>query len=327
MSKLPGRIRVPLASSFFWCAAMIAPGGAPAFAQTPPPPPPLPPNPVHASVELHLQSLQAISGAGVYAIQNLQTGGQRSQDPVPTPRPEASEGSKAARLLAHVRDARFDGEGRLLALLIEPPVPDPRSEEIVRVLPAAAVRWDEPLHHWVVIEPNLQFGELEAVNVQKPAASPPTGQPLPPTVWLASQLVQASFDPILAVVPAPPEARQKTVGQPVVSAAPTPAPVIWMAPTLQRLVLAVVPITVPVVDGPSTTRHVPVPWSLVSTVKARSGCHLRFTATPVSMAAGPDAVDAMERPSALLRQRCYEHFGLATPSWEAAASKPTVVPK
>jgi hypothetical protein len=327
MLQLPFSLRSG-PSSFAWrsflASAFVA---AAVHAQSPPSSPPTG-TPVKAVIDLHLEPLQSIAAQGVYSIQSLQTTAPRAQDPPAPPRSEAGEGSTAARLLAHVNDARFDRDGRLVALLIEPPVSNTDSENVVRVLPAAAVRWHEARHQWVVVEPNLQFAELEAVSGTRSSGPSQNRQAPSGTTWLASQLVQASLDPVLAAEPALPDGRVKPADQPAVPSDTTrSAPVIWMAPSLQRLVLVVVPITVPASEGPATTRHVPVPWSLVTVVTASSGCHFRFSITPAVLAAGPAAANAAERPTASLRQRCYEHFLQATPSWDPAPSEQAAAPK
>jgi hypothetical protein len=290
-----------------------------------------------------LQSLQLLLTEGVYSVQNLQSGARADapgkQDPPapPTPapapqgqpRPEVREGTSAARLLANIRDARFDREGHLRAFLVEPPVVDPRGEQVLRVLPANAVRWDDARHQWVVIEPNLQFAELQAVDAVKPETPAPgtaTREPL----LLASRLVRATLDPKSGAGPVPlpapsaekpPEAREgNTAGEGKAGddkREPKP-PVIWFAPTAQRLALVVVPIAVSVAEAPSTVKHVPLPWSLVRATPSADGVQLNLATKPETLATAPACGDAAERPLAALRQRCYEHFGVAVPAWDRA---------
>lgn len=255
-----------------------------------------------SSGELPLLRLDALARQGVHALQSLQS---PTRDGPPAP-----QGSAHAFHLANVRDARFDHEGQLLHFLVEQAGPNARSDREPRLLPARAVRWDTTRRLWLVVEPNLQFAELAA------ASSPVAAESTPGTVTrrgsMASELVVACAE----VAP--------TAVQPG-----RPAIVIWMAPTLQRLVVAAVPIPPAEGAAAASRRFVAVPWSRVAVVEPGHECSLRLLPTATELAAGPDAGDGPDGPDAAVRHRAYSHFLVTPPAWDPlpAAAEPAVARK
>lgn len=275
--------------------------------------------PAAPAATLRLEPLATALRGDVHTLHNLQTGvpraGSAAQDP--PPRGEGEAGSKAARPFATIRDARFDGDGRLLALLVEPTAGDRRAEPGVRVLPAAQIEWDEDRRRWLVREANLKFAELAPTTGPRPAApSPPTVRPAADT-WLASHLVQATFDPLAFTPPAKP-----TDGRPAANAAAATAVhgSFWLAPKLQRLALVVVPVPGRSPDGQPATQCFVVPWALLHLTSAAGGLAMRIGSTPASLAAGPTCEQLATEPDHALRQRCYAHFQIAAPSWDPATT-------
>lgn len=280
---------------------------------------PAPTAPASPGATLRLEPLASALRGDVYTLHNLQTGvpraGSVAQDP--PPRSEGEAGSKAARPFATIRDARFDGDGRLLALLVEPIAGDRRAEPGVRVLPAAQIEWDEGRRRWFVREANLKFAELAPTTGPRPAApSPPTARPATDP-WLASHLVQATFDPLAFAPPA-----KATDSRPAANAAAATAVpgLFWLAPRLQRLALVVVPVPGRSDDGQPATQCFVVPWALLHLTAAADGLAARIGSTPASLAAGPTCEQLATEPDHALRQRCYAHFQIAAPSWDPATT-------
>ncbi len=271
-----------------------------------------------AVTEPLVQPLDALATAGVFAVEAMQLGTDRrapartGQEPEPRRPGATGEGTAGVRLWAIVRDARFHREGHLVALLVEPPVVDPRSASVVRVLPAAAVRWDEARSQWVLAQANLQIVELEAATRGLPGATAEKA-PAATAVLLASQLVTARFDAGSIGVTPPPVGSERLVS------AEHRVPTVWFAPALQRLAVVVVPVSVPRGEDVSA-RYVPLPWSLVRVTAASDGLQLSLPASVATLVAAPSCADAAERPTASVRKRSYAYFGVAPPAWDRTAA-------
>lgn len=279
--------------------------------------------PAVPAATLRLELLATALRGDVHTLHNLQRGFLRAGAVAQDPQPQGEGGTKAARPFATIRDARFDGDGKLLALLVEPTAGDRLAEPGVRVLPAAQIEWDEGRRHWIVREANLHFAELEPVTGTGAAApAPPSSRPAPHP-WLASQLVRATFDPLAFTQPVPP-----TDSRPATNAAATTVVhgSFWMVPTLQRLALVVVPVPVSEPDGQATTRCFVVPWALLQLTAAGDDIAARIGSSSTLLATGPTCEQLATEPDHALRQRCYAHFQIAVPSWDqatAAGAAPT----
>ena len=246
--------------------------------------------------DVSMQSLQMLVSDCVYAVQKAPPPAPRNPFLLTAP---PRETSNAARLVARIRDVRFDRGGRMAVLHVAPPVL-PGSAEPDRLLPASAVVWDDSRRQWLVTEPNLQFSELEIVSDATPALQPSV---------LASQLLKAE----IGALPAPEGGEPAAVTVPAESRVPT----IWLAPGSQRLAVAVVPWVVRAAEPTEAeTRYVPVPWSLVRAKPSDDGAILEIGTNPDALAKAPVCLDPQECPLAGLRQRSYDHFGVAAPAWD-----------
>lgn len=253
------------------------------------------PSAAHQPPDVALQSLQMLVSDGVYALQKMAAPPRRRAGT------EEREGTSVARLLAKILDARFDGSGWLLELHVAAPGLDCVGEP-VRVLPASVVSWDDSRRQWFVTEPGLRFADLAAV--------PDAESALQPSV-LASQLLRAEV--------APPACDSSTGDlAPALGPAAAQLPVVWIAPAAQRLAFVVVSVLVPADDSGevTTTRHVPVPWSLVRARPRDDTAVIELAAEADAPATAPTCIDARECPWGGLRQRTYEHFGIAPPAWD-----------
>lgn len=280
----------------------IVVGGANAVAQAPEPVANARP------VESHLQPLGSLATAGVFSLQPV-VAARSVQEPERRPGQDPGAGTMVARLWAVVQDARFHQDGRLLSLLVEPPIVDPRGGGTLRVLPASAVRWDASRRQWALAEANLQLAELEAVGDPRPGRTS-VKAPAPGAWLLASHLEKATSESVkVASADTGKEAR------PVA----TPAAVLWFSPTAEHLVCLLSPIAAPSPPNTGGVRYVALPWSLVGVTSAGDGCQVRPMPDRDLLAAGPAVADPSEAPTEALRRRAYAHFGLAIPSWESFA--------
>jgi hypothetical protein len=243
---------------------------------------------------VHLQSLASLLTETVWSIQPLQGQGEGPKD-------QGRDGTAAARPLAHVRDAEFELDGRLIALHVGSPRADAAADATLRRLPARDVRFDDARRRWIAVSATLRFEELEpavAAAGARPGASPP---PVPASpVLLASRLLQATFAPRAT----PP--KDGGAG-PQRDEAP---PVVWLASAPQRLCFVVATLDTPRV----------LPWSVFRVVAAKDPPQLEAAAAPEVLATAPGG-DPAEPPSFALRRASYAHFGVAAPEWDAAAAR------
>lgn len=289
----------------FSCFASMLACGANAATQSPDTKP-LPSDPKSQSpatprIEADLQSLQLLCNATVYHLQPLGANIGESAN---------ASGTAAAQPFVRVRDASFERDGRLRMLLVEPDSA-PAGEPVARrQLPAKNLRWDETTKRWFTTDANLKFAELQeepkagplqAASTADPAllrTKDPDHHPL-----LASALMQATAGG-LATSGTP----EGTVEATSPKTAP-PAAVTWFHPTEQRLAFVVIP------DG---SRYLPLPWPLVRVMDRSTELQLLIDASPARVENGPTAKNALEQPTAALRQRCYAHYGLPVPKWDRA---------
>jgi hypothetical protein len=235
--------------------------------------------------EIALQSLQSLTTETVFQRQPLAA----------TQEPERDGGGTAAyQPFARIRDAQFTRDGRLVELHVENAGAADGQPPLRRVLPAKAVRWDEASKRWLTVEPNLAFAGLDEVG--KPSKEPAVrkeNQLLASERMLASPGVSGHADE--AAVEA---SEAKTKKQ---------APVLWFVPAEQAIAFAVMP---------HGSKLVPLPWSLVQIKEQGGRLQLLIDTNAARLDDAPTCKDASQQPSAELRQRCYQHYGVPAPKWE-----------
>jgi hypothetical protein len=244
--------------------------------------------------EIVMQSLQSLTTETVFLRQPL--GAVSDQE-------TNGGGSAAYRPFARIRDARFQRDGRLVELLVEAPEAATDQPPGHRVLPAKAVRWDDTTKRWLTVEATLAFVELAEVSKLAAGTEPVVrkeNQPL-----LASQLMLATAG---GCVSAP--AKDAAVET---SATKTPksTAMLWFVPGEQVLSFAVVP---------HGTKQVPVPWSKLQIEDHGGSLQLLIEAEPARLEDSPTCKDAVQQPSAELRQLSYQHYGVPSPKWELQPS-------
>ena len=235
--------------------------------------------------EIALQSLQSLTIETVFQRQPLAA----------TQEPEKDGGGTAAyQPFARIRDAQFTRDGRLVELHVETAGAADGQPPLRRVLPAKAVRWDEASKRWLTVEPTLAFAGLDEVS--KPSKEPAVrkeNQLLASELMLASPGVSGNAGE--AAVEAS-EARTKKQ-----------APVLWFVPAEQTIAFAVMP---------HGSKLVPLPWSLVQIKEQGGRLQLLIDTNAARLDDAPTCKDASQQPSAELRQRCYQHYGVPAPKWE-----------
>ena len=235
--------------------------------------------------EIALQSLQSLTIETVFQRQPLAA----------TQEPERDSGGTAAyQPFARIRDAQFTRDGRLVELHVETAGAADGQPPLRRVMPAKAVRWDEASKRWLTVEPNLAFAGLDEVG--KPSKEPAVrkeNQLLASELMLASPGVSGHADE--AAVEA---SEAKTKKQ---------APVLWFVPAEQAIAFAVMP---------HGSKLVPLPWSLVQIKEQGGRLQLLIDTNAARLDDAPTCKDASQQPSAELRQRCYQHYGVPAPKWE-----------
>jgi hypothetical protein len=235
--------------------------------------------------EIALQSLQSLTIETVFQRQPLAA----------TQEPEKDGGGTAAyQPFARIRDAQFTRDGRLVELHVETAGAADGQPPLRRVLPAKAVRWDEASKRWLTVEPNLAFAGLDEVG--KPSKEPAVrkeNQLLASELMLASPGVSGNADE--AAVEASEAKTKKT------------APVLWFVPAEQTIAFAVMP---------HGSKLVPVPWALVQIKEQGGRLQLLIDTNAARLDDAPTCKDASQQPSAELRQRCYQHYGVPAPKWE-----------
>ena len=235
--------------------------------------------------EIALQSLQSLTIETVFQRQPLAA----------TQEPEKDGGGTAAyQPFARIRDAQFTRDGRLVELHVETAGAADGQPPLRRVLPAKAVRWDEASKRWLTVEPNLAFAGLDEVG--KPSKEPAVRKE---NQLLASELMLATAGGSGHADEAAVEASEaKTKKQ---------APVLWFVPAEQTIAFAVMP---------HGSKLVPLPWSLVQIKEQGGRLQLLIDTNAARLDDAPTCKDASQQPSAELRQRCYQHYGVPAPKWE-----------
>ena len=235
--------------------------------------------------EIALQSLQSLTIETVFQRQPLAA----------TQEPEKDGGGTAAyQPFARIRDAQFTRDGRLVELHVETAGAADGQPPLRRVLPAKAVRWDEASKRWLTVEPNLAFAGLDEVS--KPSKEPAVRKE---NQLLASELMLATAGGSGHADEAAVEASEaKTKKQ---------APVLWFVPAEQTIAFAVMP---------HGSKLVPLPWSLVQIKEQGGRLQLLIDTNAARLDDAPTCKDASQQPSAELRQRCYQHYGVPAPKWE-----------
>jgi hypothetical protein len=235
--------------------------------------------------EIALQSLQSLTIETVFQRQPLAA----------TQEPEKDAGGTAAyQPFARIRDAQFTRDGRLVELHVETAGAADGQPPLRRVLPAKAVRWDEASKRWLTVEPNLAFAGLDEVSKpSKEAAVRKENQLLASELMLATAGVSGHADE--AAVEASEAKTKKT------------APVLWFVPAEQTIAFAVMP---------HGSKLVPLPWSLVQIKEQGGRLQLLIDTNAARLDDAPTCKDASQQPSAELRQRCYQHYGVPAPKWE-----------
>ena len=235
--------------------------------------------------EIALQSLQSLTIETVFQRQPLAA----------TQEPEKDGGGTAAyQPFARIRDAQFTRDGRLVELHVETAGAADGQPPLRRVLPAKAVRWDEASKRWLTVEPNLAFAGLDEVS--KPSKEPAVRKE---NQLLASELMLATAGGSGHADEAAVEASEaRTKKQ---------APVLWFVPAEQTIAFAVMP---------HGSKLVPLPWSLVQIKEQGGRLQLLIDTNAARLDDAPTCKDASQQPSAELRQRCYQHYGVPAPKWE-----------
>lgn len=280
-------------------AAAQAPGGA---------------NAQPARSECTMQSLQALISETIYQRQPMATrDGQGAH----------ASGTAADQKFARVRDARFDRSGKLVEFVVETTDEATNPNMSRRLLAAEAATWDDATKRWLTTDNNLKFvalpeapksDKLEPALDQKPTDPKPAdakpadyGKARKGNTLLASELLLAPVKiaaqkQVVAAGEAPAaEASATKIGK--------PSAIVWIVPAERTIAFAVVP---------HGAKHVPLPWSMMS-VADQSELQLATESNASKLTDAPHCKDAMEQPSQELRQRCYQHFGIACPKWDRPA--------
>lgn len=210
----------------------------------------------------------------------------------------ADTASTRAESVARIRDAVFDAEGALQALLVQRvPEPDDPLQRPLLVLPAKEVRWDARRRMLVSDLDRVQVAGLPA---EQPAAAAEGSSPPPDRSFRASELRDAR-----------PQYSDPS-SRPMVDMDPT----LWFAPATGRLLF----VSLPIDQQPRL-----LPWSIVSPQGHGDACTLRLAADAATVATAPRLPEATTPPESSLREVCYRHFGQPVPQWDrnpAAAPRP-----
>ena len=237
--------------------------------------------------EIALQSLQSLTIETVFQRQPLTA----------TPDPEKNGGTAAFQPFARILDARFARDGRLVEFHVENAGAADGQSPQRRVLPAKAVRWDQASKRWLTVEPNLAFAGLDEVD--KATTEPAVRKE---NQVLASELMLASPGGLASARANEPGAADASEAK-----ARRTAPVLWFLPAEQAIAFAVMS---------HGSKLVPLPWSLVQIKEQSGGLQLLIDTDPARLDDAPICKDASQQPSAELRQRCYQHYGVPAPKWE-----------
>jgi hypothetical protein len=244
-----------------------------------------------APAGIHLQSLQMLTTDSVYTRQPTV-----GKDPKEDPK-AVGAGSAAEQVLATIRDAEFDFDGTLVALVVEAPA-NAGGDAKRRTLPAKSVHWDAQQKRWLAVEPNLKVAEL---SEYAPAASKKTPASTLMQPRMASELLGAK------PAPATPAAGEVAVDASARKA--NPRIVWWLSPANQQVVFATVPH-----DG----KNLAVPWSVLRTRTGTDGLAVSIEAPPNVIADAPVSASPDDAPTAELRHQSYKHFNVAAPKWDRA---------
>jgi hypothetical protein len=292
-------LRVPVAAAvLLLVAGVLAQAPGEPRASTPP--------------DTALQSLQLLTAESVYTRQPLAASPQNPPTPAPAPAPASGtqnpappQGTTADLPFAAIRDAEFDGDGRLLALIVAHVPKSGAADPTLRLLPAKSVRWDPASKRWLTVEPTLVWAELPEVSApRKPEKAPVAA--IERRKHLASELLAATFGQ--APTPAPAEPAVE------VSTKPTKARITWwLAPEHQQLAFAVVPYG---------DKSLPIPFALVRTNGSGDAVTVRVESAAGMLDHAPVTGSANEPPASAVRHRCYEYFGAAAPKWERPPEPP-----
>lgn len=237
-----------------------------------------------ARPELTMVSLQSLTTAVVQQRQPLTN----------------DTGTVAQQPFARIFDARFDRDGRLLSLLVEPPVATEGARPAPRELPAKLVEWDDTGKCWITTSTSIVFAELAEVPAPGAAAEAALKQQREQKPLAASGLMVATVG--AKTTPATPagDVRPATTAR--------SSPVFWFVPAQKMLTFAVVEL-----DG----RNVPLPWPMLQ-IQGGPSLEVEVVARKDQLEAPPLCKTATDAPSFALRQECYRHFGIPAPKWDGA---------
>lgn len=277
-----------------------------------------------------LLTLKAMLAQSLYVIEPLHTEGTVSKHPGSgssgsgaaagtTPGSSTAPGTAAnyapdnhgaanqARPVARIRDLLIDADGKITALLLALPTDSGANAE-PHLLVVGNVRWEPQLRVLVTDLTESALGGLSRYETHAEAAAtaPAPTQP----VFLASNLTIAT---VYCGADRTSLANQATA--------------LWMAPSALRLAFATVA-AVPD-DHAGTSRCTPflVPAGAIRLVSIGGNAVFELATDRQRIDSAPKVTDAILEPDAAMRQRCYQHFGVARPTWEdakpRAASNPT----
>jgi hypothetical protein len=265
-----------------------------------------------ARSECAMQSLQALISETIYQRQPMSAAreGQGAN----------ASGTASDQKFARVRDARFERDGRLVELVVESPDDAANPNGTRRLLAAGAATWDDATKRWLTTDNNLKFVALP--EAPKPEAAGGTdGKSLDPkpatdssTKVKKGQTLLAS-ELLLAPVKIAAQRQVVAAGEPPAAEASLTKgarqnAIVWLVPSERTIVFAVVP---------HGGKHVPVPWSMLRVADPSGELQFATESNAAKLTDAPNCKDAMEQPSQELRQRCYEHYGVACPKWDRSS--------